>query len=197
MQLVKVICFYTANTPYQQEVIQLQDSCAKLKIPIDIESKPSLGSWEENVAMKPSFILEKLEKSTEPLLWVDADAVFLKKPDFSFLLDVDFAVRFMEIFKEKREYALNTATLFINQTQAAKQLVQDWIRRCEELSCERIPPYLDQIALYDVLLENNRAKVLPLPISYCKIFDLDTFFIDDEEVVIEQRQASRRYKCES
>ncbi len=194
MHVVKVICFYTPNTPYQQEVKQLQTSCEQFGIPIEVEPLESKGSWEANVAMKPPFILEKLEKSSEPLLWVDADAVFLQKPDFTPFLEVDFAVRFMQAFQNRKEHAINAATIFINQTEEAKNLVRAWVKRSEELSKDRVPAFVDQIALYEVLLENKEAKVLPLPVSYCKIFDLDTFFINDDEVVIEQRQASRRYQ---
>lgn len=159
-------------------------------IPIEIEPLESKGSWEKNVAMKPAFILEKLRQNTCPILWVDADAVFLKKPDFSSFLQADLAVRFMEIFQEQPEHAINAATIFINQTAQARQLVEAWVKKCEALSV----PFADQISLYQVLKENTEAKILPLPISYCKIYDIDSFFINDDQVVIEQRQASRRYR---
>ncbi len=191
MSSVKVICFYTPNTPYQQEVIHLHTSCTSLNIPFEIEPLESKGSWEKNVAMKPAFILEKLKSSATPLLWVDADAVFLQKPDFSPFLHADLAVRFMEIFQDRPEHAINAATIFINQTPAAHNLIEAWVQRCEELADI---PYVDQISLYQVLKENQRAKVLPLPVAYCKIYDIDSFFINDDQVVIEQRQASRRYR---
>lgn len=164
-------------------------------IPIEVEPLDSKGSWEKNVAMKPAFILDKLEKSDGPLLWVDADAVFLKKPDFTLFLEADFSVRFMEIFQHQPEHALNAATIFINQTEEALQLVKNWVRRCEILAIENeAQPFLDQISLYQVLKENKKAKVMPLPVGYCKIFDIDSFFINDDQVIIEQRQASRRYR---
>jgi len=192
---VKVICFYTGNTPYQQEIIHLQKSCSYFNIPLEIESLKSKGSWEKNVAMKPAFILEKLKKSKGPLLWVDADGVFLQKPNFSLFKDVDFSVRFMQIFQGDPNFAINAATIFVNQTKEAYNLVESWSLCCERL-CKRecIPPFVDQISLYEVLLENKTAKVLPLPVSYCKIFDSDSFFIDDDQVIIEQRQTSRRLR---
>lgn len=192
---VKVISFYTVGTPYEEEVVHLKNSCAYLGIPIEAKPLSSQGSWEKNVALKPQFIWEELQSCQCPLVWVDADAVFLKKPDFSLFAKADFSVRFMEIFKDNPQYAINSATIFMNQTKEAHELVYNWVKRCEELCAQASPPpFVDQISLYEVLLENKRAKVVPLPISYCKIFDTDSFFIDDDQVVIEQRQASRRYK---
>ena len=83
----------------------------------------------------------------------------------------------------------------IADTDEARALCEAWVVRADSLQdCENPPPFLDQIALYDVLLENERAKVLPLPIRYCKIYDMDQFFIDQSEVIIEQRQVSRVHR---
>lgn len=192
---VKVICFYTENTPYEQEVIALRTSCKTWNIPLELTAFPSRGSWEKNVAIKPFFILEKLKQLKIPLFWVDADAVFLKKPDFSFLEGSDLSVRFMKLFQEDKRYALNTASLFINATKEGEDLVERWCKHCEELCKENpFPSFVDQIALYDILSVNKTAKIHSMPINYCKIFDIDSFFLDDKAVVIEQRQASRRYK---
>lgn len=191
---VRVISFYTEKTPYEQEIIHLKNSCAQFDIPLDITPLPSQGSWEKNVALKPSFIYEKLCCLSTPILWVDADAVFLKKPDFSLFESVDFSVRFMQIFKEQPQYALNAATLFVNQTDAAHTLIAKWVAECGRLCTSHTPAFVDQISLYNVLLKNQTAKVLPMPIGYCKIFDIDQFFIDDVHVTIEQRQASRKWR---
>lgn len=185
MTSVKVICFYTPNSPYQQEATCLQTSCENFGIPFEIEPRPSRGSWEKNVAMKPAFILEKLRSSTTPLLWVDADAVFLQEPNFAPFLEADLAVRYMELFQDRPEYAISAGTIFINQTSAAHQLIEKWVKTCGDF------PFADQFSLFEVLKENTSAKVLPLPISYCKIYDIDSFFINDDQVVIEHRQASR------
>ncbi len=197
MQPVKVISFYTENTPYEQEVIDLKQSCENFGLDLEAARLPSKGSWEANVAMKPSFILEKLKTTDVPLLWVDADSAFLQKPDFTQFAGVDFSVRFMQVFREDPRHALNAATLFINKTEAAKKLVEMWVKRSNELCANGPVAFVDQIALFDVLLLNKEAKVLPLPVSYCKIFDQDQFFIDDDQVVIEQRQASRRTRCDT
>lgn len=191
----KVISFYTPNTPYQQEVESLKNSCERFSIPFEIEPVESAGSWEENVALKPKFIAEKRASMAGPLIWVDADGAFLKEPDFTLFEEVDFSVRFMAIFQDRPEHAINAATIFIADTNEARALCNDWAARAEALRKEeKAPPFVDQIALYDVLLENKQAKVLPMPAPYCKIYDIDQFFVSDEDVVIEQRQASRVHR---
>ncbi len=188
---VKVISFYTRNTPYEQEAFELQKSCTHFGIDADIQPVASLGSWEKNVAFKPFFIREQRQKKRGPLLWVDADASFLQAPDFAPFLSYDFSVRTMEIFSGDPRFALHAGTLFINDTPAAHVLMDRWCERCSE---KGVIPFLDQIALYEVLQEQNEATVYPMPIAYCKIYDVDSFFIDDEHVVIEQRQASRHLR---
>lgn len=164
-------------------------SCHRFQLDFDIVALPSEGSWEKNVALKPFFIKNKLAEHRCPLLFVDADAHFLRAPDFSLFANVDFSVRKMEIFDDA-EKALNAATLFFNNTSPARELLEKW---CQEVAKEGPLPFVDQKTLLP-LLEKFQGKYLPMPISYCKIFDLDQFFVNDEEVVIEQRQASRSHR---
>ena len=190
-----IISFYTRKTPYEQEVKNLLMSCENFGLETAIEGIDSLGSWKNNVAVKPFYIRAALEKHKRPLIWIDADGVFLKKPDFTPFLSYDFSVRFMPLFEGDRRLALNAATLFVNNTLQGKKLVETWCERAEEVvKKEGTIDFLDQIALFDILAMDREAKVLPLPVAYCKIYDLDCFFIDDDEVIIEQRQASRRLK---
>jgi hypothetical protein len=74
--------------------------------------------------------------------------------------------------------------------------VEDWALECGRQISDpkRVMEFWDQIALRDVLLRHAEAKVLPLPHGYCKVFDLDDPFIADQDIVIEHRQASRRFK---
>jgi len=191
---LQIISFFTEGSPYEEEAKTLKNSCEQFDLSAEITQLESAGSWEKNVALKPRFLLEKWKKSDRPLLWVDADAAFLQKPNFDLFNGIDFSVRFMEIFQDQPEYAVNTATLFIDQTKEAKKLLEQWVKECDLLCKDADAPFADQISLSRALQKNKMAKVLPMPVAYCKIYDLDTFFIDDDKVVIEQRQASRLYK---
>ena len=191
---VKVICFYTANTPYEQEVENLRISCENHEVDAHIEAKSSAGSWEKNVALKPFFILEKLLHFQSPILWIDADAVFLQKPDFSLFMESDLSLRTNQLFVQDKRFSLCGGTIFINYTRAGVEFVEKWCKRCNEQIERETVPFIDQITLYEELQENNNVKLFPMPISYCKIYDIDSFFINDEDVIIEHRQASRTFK---
>lgn len=184
-----VICFYTLDTPYEQEVLNLKHSCEKWDIELLAEPLPSRGSWEANCALKPQFILDKLESLKRPIFWADADSVFLKKPDFAQFLPYDVSVREMPLFRHDPHHRYNAAAVFINATPAGISFAISW-----RDACLGATPFLDQYALGIALSSQRVAAFYPMPVSYCKVFDADMFFINDEDVVLEQTQASRRYR---
>ena len=141
-------------------------------------------------------MLEKLQQFQRPVIWVDADAAFLKKPSFNLFEDIDFSVRINDYLADDHESKVESGTVYVNYTRSGMDIVKDWAEECvKELSNpKRVLEFWDQIALRNVLLSRNDAKILPLPHGYCKVFDLDDPFISDEDIVIEHRQASRRFK---
>ena len=170
-------------------------SCEEWGIEARIEGRKSQGSWELNCAQKPAFILEKLEQLKKPVLWVDADALFLDRPNWSEFQECDVAVRINARLSEE----VLSGTVFINYTEEGLAVVRAWVKECQELVS--MSGYLttlfglkcnfwDQSALKEVLLRTTNTKILPLPVPYCKIFDLD----QDAPAIIEHRQASRRFK---
>ncbi len=188
-----IVSFYTLNTPYEQEVQGLIESCHRWGLEYCIEGLPSQGSWAKNCGVKPLYIEQKLQSLKRPLLWIDADAVIVQKPDFDFLKDYDLSVRMMPFLPWKNPSKLISNTVFFNYSVPALSIVRRWARLCAT-RLVRDPHHWDQAALRDIIKREKKAKILPLPISYSKIYDLDVFFIEQSEVVIEHYQAARRLK---
>ena len=189
-----IISFYTENTPYQIEVLSLINSCDELGVELEVEGVPCLGSWQRNCARKPQFIRDKLLEKKRPIFWVDADAVFKKVPDFSLLMHSDFSVREVPCVRDKRLKYL-AGSVFINYTPGGILFADNWARYSEEKIGSGVDlTFLDQSAMYALIERGIDAKFFPLPLSYCKIFDLDADDIDPDEIVIEHFQASRRFK---
>jgi hypothetical protein len=192
-----VVSYYTKNTLYQLEVQNLIASCDNWGIEADIAGVDSFGSWELNCAFKPFFILEKLKTHNRPLLWVDADGVFVRKPDFSLFKDCELSVRINAECSEDHPSKVITSTLYINYSEETLELIRLWAKECQRQIMDetRKEEFWDQIALRDVLRDKQWPKsVMPIPLSYAKIFDHPEDLKRVDEPVIEHFQASRRYK---
>lgn len=190
-----VISFYTEGTPYQLEAMSLIASCNAWEIEAEIEGVSSQGSWERNCAIKPFFIQKKLMEKKRPIFWVDADAVFKKRPDFSSFIHSDLAFREMKRFSHDRRFKYCSGSLFINYTPRGVDFVQRWCEYCQQkIDCNADLQFLDQISLVDLIEQGHPLKISSLPIAYAKIFDIDAQEIDPEDVVIEHNQASRRFR---
>jgi hypothetical protein len=190
-----VITFYTENTPYQLEVAGLINSCRELGIELEVEAVPCLGSWQRNCAMKPQFIRGKLIEKKRPVFWVDADAVFRKVPDFSLMMHSDFSAWENSSLPQDKRFRYRAGSLFINYTPGGIRFAEVWAGYCQKKIDAGVDlSYLDQIAIFDLIEQGLEANFFPLPLSHCKVFDLDADEIDSSDVVIEHFQASRRYK---
>ena len=195
-KLPLVISFYTKDTPYEEEVQNLLASCRRFDIEHSVQGIPSTGSWEMNCAFKPLFILQKLQEHKRPLLWVDADAVFVQKMQSLEVFSKDVAVRMYEC-PDDHPSRIVSATVFVNATNNARNVVQLWAEECLFLlqDKERTKEMWDQDALRRVLFtKEHQADFASLPKEYSKIEGHPEDERDCPFPVIIQNQASRRYK---
>jgi len=185
--------YYTLDTGYEQEVKNLIQSCEKLSLETDFVGIDSKGSWEHNCCHKPQFLLKMLEKHKRPIVWIDADAVILKKPLFFDSLECDIALRIYDDLPLEHPSKVNTATVYLQNTEQVKELLKLWEARCHYVLENKIGGSWDQSALRDVLFqEGSPITVKPLPDSYCTIYDKKITPL--ENAVILQYQASRLFK---
>lgn len=172
-------------------------SCAHYKLETSIEGVTSFGSWELNCAYKPFFLLKKLDELKKPLLWVDADGVFLYPPRWIDAFDSDIATRMDSKLAADHPSKVISSTIFINYTPAAIKLLKLWIKECQKelLDPKRKLEFWDQIALRDAIANAPPGvRIAELPITYAKIYDHPEDCAQVPEPVIEHFQASRRFK---
>ncbi len=191
-----VVSFYTLGTLYQMEVQNLIASCEEFGIEHDIVGVASQGSWELNCAYKPFFILEKLKELGRPILWVDADGVFVRRPEVLEEFQADLATRIEPQLPQDHPSKVISATIYVNNTAAARSLLRAWQQECIRQCADplRAGEFWDQVALRDVLFKAGKEKIYSLPVAYTKIFDHP---VDQEaapDAVITHYQASRRLK---
>ncbi len=193
-RLPLVVSFYTLNTPYEKEVQYLIDSCKRFSIEHQIEGISSSGSWEMNCAFKPLFLLKKLEELKRPLLWVDADAVFMRAPFFLDVFSLDLGVRLYDCPNDHPSRVVS-GTLFVNSTRRSMEIIRLWAADCLLMLKEKERKEVwDQDVLRKILFQEKYKGVWgQLPNFYSVIIGHP----EDEnydDPVIAHHQASRRYK---
>lgn len=75
--------FYTARTPYEQEIKGLRQDLERFRLPYDIRARHSKSDWRLNCFMKPYHILECLRQhpTYDLVVWLDGDARLQQNPD--------------------------------------------------------------------------------------------------------------------
>lgn len=178
---MRIVAYYTKNTPYEEEVKKLEESIKKLGLTYHLEGYEGQGSWVLNCGMKPIFIWEMLHKfPDEDLLYVDADAIVHKEPQKS-VMQGDICAHV------KEGGTLLSGTVFFKNNERVKKLVHEWIRRQK-----KDPQKWDQQTLHEaIVVDGPRLGIIfkELSPAYTKIFDQDW-----GEPIIEHHQASRKHK---
>ena len=182
METPLIISFFTKDTIYEKEVEELIESCNLLHLDFIIEEKKDLGSWQKNCCQKPLFIHECLQKYKRPLLWVDADAIILKKPDL--LLNQGDVSFYFNHWEEKRARA---GTILALPSKEALHFFHLWHLKCHE---KQDFPHGDQHFLPETFATAPTSlQIGELPLSYVHVFDRDPVPFNETHIL--HTQASR------
>lgn len=201
--MISVITFYTPE--YKEEADSWRRTCHEyLKYPFKSYERHNKGSWVKNCTMKADVVLQALNEFKSGIVWTDADARFKSEPKlFEQLENYDFGcywipdvwnkpnnVHLRPWGNDRGNEALAGGTMFFNNTDIAKDLINDW-----KIESESNPNIWEQQSLQKVWDKYDRKglKTFNFPQSYCKVFDCK-WFGNEEQVVIEHTQASRKLK---
>ena len=126
---------------------------------------------------------------------MDADGVFVREPFCLKEFEADCAARINDDCPLDHPSRVISSTIYFNDTPGAHALLRRWAQHSQKqlLDPERKEEFWDQIALRDAIAD-TKVKVVPLPLSYAKIFDHERDKSLCGEPVIEHYQASRRFK---
>jgi hypothetical protein len=134
---MKFITYYYDKNPnescfYKNCYLNLKNQIEKFNYFIDGEnidfSKMHIQAYDKLNLYKPTFILNKLEKYNEPVIWIDADASVIEKPiEFEKLnCDIGFCIR------EHDMKTPHAAVIYFSNTEKSKEFLRDWETRCKE-----------------------------------------------------------------
>jgi len=167
-----IICsYFTLGTVYSNIAHKyLFPSLVKLGLKGDVCPVYNLGSWQANTSYKPTFIKQMMEKHRDKnIVFVDVDAEVLEYPKLFEEIPEKHCLACHILDKEKwyqkdfrGEKEVLSGTLFIRNNSEARQLVDEWIKRCSSTVI------WEQKVLQQILQENN-VEVFELPIDYCYI----------------------------
>lgn len=187
-----VVSYYTKNTAYEKEAQELITSCKKFGLEYDIVAVPTRGSWSANCCYKPEFLLEKLEQHQRPLIWTDADSIFVQKPLLFDECHADVALRINDNVAHDDKAKILSSTLFFNNTASAKKLLQLWKKECERHLAQH-DMVLDQVCLRKVILHYPTiVEMKRLPLSYVYAVDnpQDRAHVADKAVIVHYQKVT-------
>jgi hypothetical protein len=179
-----VVSFYTRDTGYEIEIQdRLIPSLEELGVAHDVVGVESRGTWRLNIFQKPYVIRDMLAKHAGTnIVWLDSDAVLVRRPEAFDCTQADFACHFRWGRK------LSSGTMFFRNNDRIKNLVEDWISTIE--MHPDLGETTEQKLLHSILPHHPEIEVDELPLAYSMIFDGEQ--ISDPVVV--HYQASRRLR---
>lgn len=202
MKKFKIISYATKNTPYMEEINKyLIPSLKRFNLDYTIEYPDDKGDWQKNTGYKSTFILNMLNKYKHPLVFVDADAEFLKYPELFDKIDrsYDLGVHFLDwgwFWHKTENYGrrdLLSGTMYIPY----KEKTINFIKKCID-GIAKNPNVWEQKIIQKVLDKEINMKIYELPLSYITFPRHDgkipEHCIKKEDIVILHHQASRNLK---
>jgi hypothetical protein len=167
--------FYTPD--YADHAKRLIASFKAHNLPYVVARVPAFSSWQAACLHKPAHLLAMRKHHGRPLVWIDADAVIVRKPELLEALNDDFAAYW------HHGEELFSGTLYFGATEQGDKLLRAWRDGCHDT-----PTVIDQVVLSRVIGSNSDSdlKTYGLPTSYCHVSS-----IMGGEPVIAHKMASR------
>jgi len=180
--MFNVVSFYTDL--YKEQADKMIESAKNVGLDTKAIRVEDRGSWSKNTRIKAEIVLKELEYGN--VVYVDADARFLKYPSLFDNLDCDVA--FHRLNNPGNQNELLGGTLFFKSSEKVKDIVKEWIIECNQ------EDNVWEQQLLDKVIKRNDLNIYLLSVEYCAIFDHPS--IKGKDVVILHTQASRQLKAQ-
>lgn len=194
---MRIKCISYFSPRYSSHASKLRESCHRWNVDAEIVPlKKEFRSWWDGVAYKPKFIGQMLETysgSYDALLWVDADAYFVRPVPWGDLVGDVAAAKFQ--WTPGHRVEILTGTMLFSINNRVKVLAAEWERETLRLTGSDTP---EQDSLIPLIKGwTHSITFTPLNIEWT--------WIDDERVkeqfpmaipLIIHKQASRQIRAE-
>jgi hypothetical protein len=167
-----IVSFYTPDKDYPEHAAKLKADCGRLDLEYCIEERPSTGDYFGNTAIKPSFILDMLQRHKRNIIWVDCDCSLCKTPT---LLEEPFS--FDLALCKKKGKLLNkwhVGTIGLAYNQKVLTFMQTWIKEASDQGSTKYNRIGDHTAFVKVLPKFlGVLNITYIPKEYCLYFEKD------------------------
>lgn len=188
MENCRIVNFYTSN--YSKIVKPLKKSLNKFGYSVHMEELLPIGKWEENISIKPEYILKCLNQFNEDLLWIDADGV-IERPIPIDEINRNYPNFYIMSWRAEESHwklvhELVSATMYFPNNNESRDLLEEWVARQKQ---DRM--IWDQRVLSEVL-NSGKYEYEILPPEWCYIEKYHKNIVTNP--IISQHQASRVMK---
>ena len=210
MKKWKVIAFYTKDSVYKEVLdTHLMPTLEKLDLDYEITEVPNLHNWHKNVAQKPMFIKNALDRCDRNVVVLDADATIERYPVLFDELEEKLVTWEKDSGYVQYDIALHYldwATWYDRPGITTKELLTGtmWLRNCDRVKdiCQKWSDDAikvgdwEQAALARVL-KKEHANIYEIPLEYIYINSMPdgkapNVKIEDPYIV--HHQVSRKLK---
>lgn len=180
-----VVAMYTKDTPYEKQIKVLEKSCKKFDLNYAFHQIKNTGDWLKNCKQNTGVILDVMKCCNEDILYVDADAEFVKLPLLFEWFEMQDDIYLMAHVLRYPEFTRAcTGTLFLKNNEYVKEVLKRW-SELNEGNKE-----FDDDNLWTVIKDDGYFAELPQ--GYCSI---DKCRVQTDHIpVIKQWQKSREFK---
>ena len=182
---MKIIGFYTPNTPYEEEAYMAKLLLDNFQLPYHFYEVDNKKDWALNCAQKSKVIRQALEDFEEDILYLDVDSRVIRKPPFE---EINRGLPAYCIWYNPLNGAqLASGTIYFPNNNISRQVVDAWIEEQE-----RNPTEWDQQTLQNVYEKYPHTLLSHDWINIQGYGDVK--FIETETPIVVHTQASRRHK---
>ncbi len=189
---ILVVGFYTKDTPYEHEKETLQVSLEALGYEYNFKPVENLGTWQKNTQYKAHVLKEFLQEYPgKKLLYLDVDAIMVKRPVVLDTIDCDIAA-----VHYHKSTELLSGTIYFAGTPVCLSVVHKWIQINEQYPV-RLPdkrPAWDQRTLQMAMDQTPKCRFEELPQNYTFIVQLTEKSMPGLDPVILHTRGARRFK---
>ena len=180
---MKIVAYYTYDTPYEKEVPKFEESLRKFDLDFQVYRTAPRKSWVANCALKPFILKKAIEETKDDILYVDIDARCVRKPPFE---ELKFCRKpAFPIFGHE----LLSGTMYFPNNELSRRVLEDWYG-----SQKSNPGQWDQKVLHRVVKALYPDDYIKLGLHWVKIFDNKRMDLKGEDPVFVHYQASRKNK---